>query len=133
LSDNQSKNPDVLAGSYAKALLIELSQWGNVTTIILHAGCVFEFKGLFPAGEEGSGFYNLHTEGVGFEGHINLDKVSHISFQVRPHRGNDSYAFVFESAKKECIFKVFVGRDAQGQLLADQVEKFKTIQNNLAV
>ena len=119
-----------LPGKYAKALLEELTGWGKVTTIVLHGGCVFEFKGAFPKGSEGSGIYNLESDGDGFEGHLNLEKVDHIAYQDKLHRGMQSYAFVFSDASKGCMFKVFVGRDEQGELLSHQVKRFKEIQAN---
>jgi len=123
----------VLAGTYAKALMQELASWGKLTTIVLHGGCVFEFKGPFPKGAEGSGYYNLKGTYPGFEGHISLEKISQIQFQDKPHRGKESYAFVFANNEGECIFKVFLGRDDEGDLLQDQVQKFKTIQKTLSV
>lgn len=99
-----------------------------MTTIVLHAGSVFEFKGPFPTGSEGHGFYNLQGEMPGFHGHLNLELVSHIRFQDKPHRGRESYAFVFENADDEVIFKVFLGRDESGELIASQVRQFSALQ-----
>ncbi len=131
MSEQKTSTP--LAGSYAKALLESLPSWGKLTTIVLHGGCVFEYKGHFPQGEEGSGFYNLHSDGNGFEGHLNLDKIDRISFQDKEHRGRQSYAFVFEDGQGKCIFKVFLGRDDSGELIESQVSQFKTIQANLSL
>lgn len=122
-----------LQGQESENLLKVLTTWGNTTTIILHSGCVFEFKGVFPDGKKAEGFYNLKGNNSGFEGHLNLSLVDRISFQVNQHRGRDSYAFVFENSQQETIFKVFVGRDEQGQLIATQVEAFKRIQSTLTI
>lgn len=130
MSNNTSTH---LSGDSAKTLLESLPNWGNLTTIIFQGGCVFEFKGSFPKGEEGSGFYNLSSGGQGFEGHINLDKIDRISFQDKEHRGRQSYAFVFEDGQGKCIFKVFLGRDESGELIESQVSQFKTIQANLSL
>lgn len=134
--NNQHTHQDTaLTGNYAKALLQELSLWGDVTTIIIHGGCVFEFKGVFPAGSEGAGYYNLKGGGsaaasAGFEGHISLEKIAYIAFQDTPHRGKESYAFVFTDHDEACIFKVFLGRDSQGELIEEQVARFKAIQGD---
>ncbi|PIE25262.1 MAG: heme utilization cystosolic carrier protein HutX [Neptuniibacter caesariensis] len=122
-----------LPGEQAEALLRELATWGNTTTIILHGGCVFEFKGLFPAGEIGHGYYNLKGTQPGFEGHINLEAIDHIDFQDKPHRGRESYAFTFQDKDNNNIFKVFIGRDEQGVLLPEQVKRFKQIQQHSAL
>lgn len=117
-----------MPGELAQQLLETVSQWGNTTTIILHGGCVFEFKGVFPKGELAHGFYNLKGEN-GFEGHLNLDKVARIRFQSKAHRGQESHAFVFESSDDECLFKIFLGRDADGVLHSDQKEQFLALKN----
>lgn len=122
-----------LAGDQAEPLLGLLASWQNTTTIVIHGGCVFEYKGCFPAGSIAQGFYNLHSDGEGFEGHLNLDVIDRISFQDKLHRGRQSYAFVFENKAGECIFKVFVGRDAQGELHASQVEAFQQIRQRGSV
>lgn len=110
-----------MPAAQALPLLQMFSQWQNTTTIILHGGSVFEFKGVFPEGEIAHGFYNLKS-GTGFEGHLNLDKVAAIRFQSKNHRGQESHAFVFENAAGDCIFKVFLGRDADGVLHPEQKE-----------
>jgi putative heme utilization carrier protein HutX len=118
---------DCMPGSQATMLLEEIADWAWVTTIVLHGGSVFEFKGPFPRGKQGHGFYNLEGDMPGFHGHLNLDLVSHIRFQDKPHRGRESYAFVFENAANEVIFKLFLGRDTSGELIAMQTERFKAL------
>lgn len=116
-----------IPGDKALELLQEIADWGNTTTIILHGGSVFEFKGNFPQGSVAQGFYNLKGES-GFEGHLNLAKVDHIAFQDKQHRGKQSYALVFNDKDNGCIFKIFVGRDSDGELLENQVTRFKELQ-----
>jgi putative heme utilization carrier protein HutX len=122
-----------LRGDQAEALLRALSTWGNTTTIVLQGGCVFEFKGVFPMGTIAQGFYNLNGSNPGFHGHIRLQSIACISFQDKPHRGRESYAFVFRDSNDEIIFKVFLGRQRDGQLIAHQVVEFKRIQSTLVV
>ena len=133
MSEQIDESVDVLRGDQAEALLRRLSTWGNTTTIIIHGGCVFEFKGAFPEGTIGEGFYNLDGPVPGFHGHIRLDVIDHICFQNKQHRGRQSYAFNFQDKDKNNIFKVFLGRDNQGELLEEQVESFKRIQRTLEV
>ncbi len=45
-----------MPGKQARMLLEEIADWEWVTTIVLHAGSVFEFKGPFPTGTEGLAF-----------------------------------------------------------------------------
>ena len=120
-----------IPGDKSLELLQEIADWGNTTTIILHGGSVFEFKGDFPKGSVAQGFYNLQGEN-GFEGHLNLEKVDHIAFQDKVHRGRQSYALVFTDKDNLCIFKIFVGRDSEGELHANQVNRFKALQDQYA-
>ena len=122
--------PVKLAGSQALDLMRELATWSNTTTIILHGGCVFEFKGPFPEGSVGEGFYNLDGPIPGFHGHINLKAIDHIGFQERAHRGRESYAFTFQNKDDDNIFKVFLGRDSNGELIAEQVAAFQRIKKS---
>lgn len=118
----------MMPGSQSKFLLEEIATWEEVTTIIVHGGCVFEFKGPFPKGVEAEGFYNLQGDMPGFHGHLNLDRIDHIRFQDKQHRGRQSYAYVFEDADNAVIFKIFLGRDLAGQLFTQQVERFQAMQ-----
>ena len=119
------------AASNAESLLRALAQWGPTTTVVQHGGCVFEFKGPFPPGAVGEGYYNLAGATPGFHGHIRLDVIDSIGFQERQHRGRDSYAFVFTDAQGEPVFKVFLGRDHAGEVYPDQIKKFHSIRDGL--
>ncbi len=119
-----------IPGESAEEILKQISSWGNVTTVILHLGNVFEFKGPFPIGTFGSGFYNLEGATPGLQGHLKLEAVDHISFQEKPHRGVESYALVFNNIDNKAMFKIFLGRDENRQLLQHQKEKFMTLKEN---
>ena len=121
-------------GDQAQGLLGILSRWGPLTTIVFSGGSVFEFKGAFPEGSVAEGFYNFgHSGSGGFQGHLNLKLVQSITFQDKPHRGKQSYAFVFRDKGHECIFKIFLGRDENGVLIPKQVEDFKEMQEQAMV
>jgi putative heme utilization carrier protein HutX len=129
----RNETAPAMPGVEAKALLRVLATWGATTTVILHGGCVFEFKGVFPPGEVGQGYYNLDGPTPGFHGHLRLDAIASIGFQEKQHRGRDSYAFTFDNADGENLFKVFLGRDEVGQVFREQIERFQTIRERLRV
>ena len=106
------------------SVLRDLPSWGDLVTIVLHGGCVFEYKGPFPAGEIGKGFYNLKGTRPGFEGHINLKAIDHIAFQVRKHAGRVAYALNFNDKEGANLFKVFLGRNGAGEIYPDQKYRF---------
>ncbi|RCU45611.1 heme utilization cystosolic carrier protein HutX [Corallincola holothuriorum] len=118
------EHPESLPGEQAQALLTLLSQWRNTTTIIIVAGCVFEFKGTFPPGELGHGYFNLNGELPGLHGHLKLQAIQNIRLMAKQHRGMDSYAFVFEDRKGGTIFKIYLGRDANGTIHPEQLTAF---------
>ncbi|MGI2142897.1 heme utilization cystosolic carrier protein HutX [Shewanella frigidimarina] len=109
------------------SLLASLPEWGPMTTIIAVSGSVFEFKGPFPKGKYAHGYYNLITKVDGLHGHLKLDNVSAIALISKPFRGNESHSINFFGDQGEMIFKVYLGRDRQRVLLADQVVRFKAL------
>jgi putative heme iron utilization protein len=56
-----------------------------------------------------------------------------VRFQDRPHRGRASYAFVFEDAAGNTVFKVFLGRGDDGEILPEQLDAFRRIRATLSV
>ena len=106
------------------SILQDLPRWGDLVTIVLHGGCVFEFKGPFPPGEVGRGFYNLKGTRPGFEGHINLKAIDHIAFQVGKHAGRMAYALNFNDKEGSNLFKVFLGRNDSGEIFPNQKYRF---------
>ena len=141
---NRRKGDHQLAAAkrYAQAYVEALSQeeilpllqylptLGKTTTVILHGGSVFEFKGVFPEGSIANGFYNLDGNGLGFEGHLNLEQLHRVVFQDRPHRGRASYAFVFQREDGKIVFKVFLGRDVDGEIFEDQLQFFNALRES---
>ena len=121
--------PHTLQDGDAESLLRELASWGPTTTIVLHGGCVFEFKGVFPSGHVAEGYYNLDGGMPGFHGPIRLAEIEAIGFQEKQHRGRDSYAFTFENGNGENLFKIFLGRTEAGEVYAGQLERFRTIRD----
>lgn len=126
IEKNLVKN--TIPGDQAEALLAEIATWGDVTTILFTHSSIFEFKGSFPKGELQKGFYNLNGETPGMHGHINLQSIDHIAFQDTPRRGRPAYALVFKTRTEDVIFKIFLGRDEQGEIFAAQEARFKTLQ-----
>ncbi|MCM2679596.1 heme utilization cystosolic carrier protein HutX [Echinimonas agarilytica] len=114
--------------SYVSPLLEELPTWGKTTTIVIHLGSVFEFKGHFPSGSYSHGYFNLSSGGEGFEGHIRTSNIASVGFQDKPHRGVQSLALLFNDKNGDNVFKVFVGREENGELIQTQVLRFRQLQ-----
>lgn len=118
---------------YIESLLDSFSNWQNTTTIIKSGSTIFEFKGVFPKGALAKGYYNLSSEPSGFCGHIHLPSIRSITLQEKNHRAKASYAFCFLDKYQQCVFKVFLGRDENGVIYPDQLEKFEKIKSELQV
>ncbi|MCR9103694.1 MAG: heme utilization cystosolic carrier protein HutX [Gammaproteobacteria bacterium] len=115
------------------SLLKALPGWGNTTTIVFSHGCVFEYKGNFPAGQLAEGYYNLDGPTTGFHGHLRLDALAQVRFQDKPHRGRASYAFVFLDESGNTVFKLFLGRGKDGEVLPHQLQEFQRIRTTLTI
>jgi putative heme utilization carrier protein HutX len=119
----------VIPGERAQEVLEALPAWGDLTTIVLHGGCVFEYKGPFPPGSVAKGFYNLQGTRPGFEGHLRLEAIDHIGFQDRPHAGRVAHALTFNDKRGRNLFKVFLGRDADGEIWPDQIAAYEALRS----
>lgn len=108
-----------LDGTHAETLLQALPALGELTVIVHSADAIFEFTGPFPPGETGHGFYNLHGN-TGLHGHLRLARCQAVYWVERPFMGRASASLLFTNLDGGIMFKVFVGRDATGELKAEQ-------------
>lgn len=113
-------------------LMADLPEWGNMTTIVSVAGSIFEFKGSFPMGKVGHGYYNLVTKGDGLHGHLKLDNVAEVALVSKPFMGSESHSIQFFDGDGAIVFKIYLGRDRKRVLLADQVERFTALRNQFS-
>lgn len=108
----------------------DVAHWGDVLTIVHTQDVVMEFKGPVPMGKLGRGFYNLHGE-TGLAGHLKADNCDAIAFVRRPFMAKDTASIQFFNAGGEAMFKVFVGRDDEGELRGDQLDMFEALRARL--
>lgn len=108
-------------------IMQDLSQWGAVTVIAHTRDIILEVEGPIPGGKLGHGFYNLQG-GSPIGGHLRADNCKAILFLRRPFMGKETLSVQFFNAGGEAMFKVFVGRDENRALKADQVVRYKQLQ-----
>jgi putative heme utilization carrier protein HutX len=113
----------------AEALLADLAGWGPVTTIVESDGSIFEVKAPFPKGKNARGYYNLMGRDGELHGHLKLDNVAGIALVSKLFMGKEGHSFQFFGHSGRCIFKIYLGRDEQRQLLPDQVERFMALRH----
>lgn len=115
------------AGTFSD-IWTELMSWGEVLMIVQTPDIVFEVPGHLPEGTEGHGWFNIHGDSP-IGGHIKKDNCASITFIDRDFHGRRSLSVWFMNAGGSAMFKIFVRRDGNKELLADQVVKFETLRN----
>jgi putative heme utilization carrier protein HutX len=108
-------------------VLQQMASWNTPVTLIMHsADAIIEFTGLLPEGREARGFYNLQGSS-GLHGHIRFQNCTDIYLIERPFMGKATASLLFCNAGGEAMFKIFAGRDQDGQLLVAQVENLRAM------
>lgn len=111
-------------------IMLEITAWGEVMFIVNTEDLVLEAKGVVPEGAMGHGYYNLHGKPIG--GHLKADNCVSISFVSRKLFSNDTHSVQFYNRDGGCMFKIYLGRDENRQLIPEQVVKFKTLRDRMA-
>ncbi len=107
----------------------ELRGWGEVLMIVQTPDIVFEVPGHLPEGTEGHGWFNIHGDSP-IGGHIKKDNCTSIVFVDRGFHGRRSLSVWFMNAAGYAMFKLFVRRDENKELLADQLAKFEALRDS---
>lgn len=111
-------------------VMADLQDWGEVLFIVHTPDIVLECVGRIPPGNVGRGYYNLHGDSP-IGGHIRFEACDSIAFVSRPFMGRHSCSLQFFNSAGEAMFKVFVRRDAERNLLPDQVARFEVLRARL--
>lgn len=118
-------------GAAFVAVMQDLAQWGEVTVVLNTGPVIFEAKGALPPGRIGHGFYNLHGGPIG--GHVRAEACARIAFVARRFMGIETLSVQFYTEAGACMFKVYLGRDAQRRMRPDQIARFAALRDRLAV
>nr|WP_167494990.1 heme utilization cystosolic carrier protein HutX [Rhizobium rosettiformans] len=104
----------------------DLSSWGEILMIVHTEDIVLEVEGRLPDGSEGHGWFNIHGDSP-IGGHIRKERCVSIAFVDRGFHGRRSCSVWFMNADGKAMFKVFVRRDMERNLLDEQVKRFETL------
>ncbi|SDR23183.1 heme utilization cystosolic carrier protein HutX [Pseudovibrio sp. Tun.PSC04-5.I4] len=110
-------------------IIRNIPTWGSVMSLVNTGDMIFEVKGPFPEGSYARGYYNLRQTEGGFSGHIKADSCDAIFFLKRSFSSKVSVSINFMNANGDCYLKIFVGRDEDGHLKEEQLEKFDKLAN----
>jgi putative heme utilization carrier protein HutX len=121
----------VVPGSRFEEILHALTEWGEVLFIVHTPDIVLECAGRVPPGSFGRGYFNLHGDSP-IGGHIKAENCANIAFVSRPFMGRPSCSLQFFNRTGEAMFKVFVRRDSERNLIAEQVARFDALRRRIA-
>lgn len=121
----------IVPGAKFEDVLQALTEWGEVLFIVHTPDIVLECAGKIPPGTVGRGYFNLHGDSP-IGGHIKFENCKHIAFVMRPFMGRASRSLQFFNGAGEAMFKIFVRRDKDRNLLSEQVERFDGLRSALA-
>lgn len=106
--------------------------WGEITFVVHTPGGVFECKGRIPPGVFGRGYFNIHGDSP-IGGHLRADRCRSIYFVDRLFFGKRSCSVQFINQDGEAMFKVFVGRNEDRSLKAEQLARFEALRDRMTV
>lgn len=115
-----------LSGDQFDAVMKGAAGLGLITFIVHTEDIVLECKGSVPEGGYGRGFYNIHGEGP-IGGHIKADNCAAIYFVSREMMGRQSHSLIFCNKAGNAMFKIYLGRDENRDLIPEQVEEFNRL------
>ena len=126
-----AEHRSIVAGSLFQEIFAELTSWGEVLFIVHTPDIVLECAGKIPPGSLARGYFNIHGDSP-IGGHLKAENCTHIAFVSRPFMGRPSCSLQFFNAAGEAMFKIFVRRDAERNLLPEQVARFDALRTRLA-
>ncbi|MFT3988032.1 heme utilization cystosolic carrier protein HutX [Aestuariivirga sp.] len=115
-------------GSAFENLWATLTTWGEVLFIVHTADIVLECVGALPEGSSAHGYFNIHGDSP-IGGHIKASNCAKIAVVDRPFHGKRSCSVQFLNGDGNAMFKVFVRRDKERQLLPEQLERFEALKS----
>lgn len=121
----------VVDGSKFDEIIEDISTWGKILMIKITPSFVIEIKDYMPTGTYGHGYYNFDSKNSSISGHLKVSDIKEIVFVSKKHRGMLSHSVVFNDVNKEHIFKIFVTRDENKELLQEQVKRFENLRDSI--
>lgn len=118
-------------GSFFEAVMADVTGWGEITFLVHTKDIILECKGEVPPGRVARDFFNLDGHGA-IGGHLRHGNCAAIHFIKRPFMKMETRAILFFNREGEAMFKIYVGRDNNRVLRADQLIRFDALRDRLA-
>lgn len=119
-------NRKIVTGDRLEPILEDVASWGPILFIVHTPDLVLECEGPLPQGCYGHGFFSLRGESP-IGGHIRASRCQEIAFVSRPFMGRESRSIQFFNFDGDAMFKIFVRRDANRNLVGEQVTRFEVL------
>jgi len=116
-------------GNQFVSVMEEVSSWGKLTLIVNTPEMVLEAKGPVARGSMGRGYYNI-PGAIG--GHFKPEEFHSISFIDRILMGKPSRSILFFNVHGSCVFKLYLGRQENREMIPEQVKKFDQLVASIA-
>ncbi|MCX8641793.1 MULTISPECIES: heme utilization cystosolic carrier protein HutX [unclassified Gilliamella] len=116
----------IVDGDHFDAIWDEVTTWGDVMFLIHTGDIIAEISGELPPGTHSQKYFNLRHQ-KGLSGHIKAEHCQYIAFIERKFMKMSTASMIFLNHLGQSMFKIFVGRDENHQLKADQLEKFRAL------
>lgn len=116
-------------GSHFVDVMQAMRKWGEITMVVNTGNVILEAKAPMPDGSVGRGFYNLKGKPIG--GHLKYEACNIIAFVSRSFMGAPTHSVHFYADDGSCMFKVYLGRDADRNFLPGQEDAFIALRNTL--
>lgn len=111
-------------------VLEELAGWGEVMIVKVTPAVVLEIASAIPPALMARGYFNFHGD-TAFGGHLKEDACHHLAFLDRRTGERRSLSLVFYDGDGEVIFKVFVRRDENREMLPGQIVKYEALRASM--
>ena len=102
---------------------------GEVTFIVNTGPVILEVKGPMQGGTVANGMYN--PRGKPISGHLNIEACASLAFVRRKLFGMETRSVQFYGHDGACLFKVYLGRDAERKLIPAQIAAFDALEARL--
>jgi len=116
-------------GEHMVAVLDDVAGWGEITFIVNTGPVILEAKGPMHGGTVAHGMYNL--KGKPISGHLNIAACAKVAFVRRKLFSMETRSVQFYGQDGGCLFKVYLGRDGNRQLIPAQIAAFDALEARL--
>ncbi len=118
-----------LPGDVLAQTLDDISTWGEITFIVNTGPVILEVKSEMGKGQLAGDMYNLNEKPIC--GHLNAAACGRVAFVRRKLFSMETRSVQFYAKDGNCMFKIYLGRDAKRQLIPAQIEAFDALEERL--